>query len=93
MSSEGGVGGLTVAGLGIRGRRERVDVVTMSESDSLESDSSSVLFRLCVSSGAGVSVGALSAGSKSEPSASSKGEELMKVAKERWCGGLKTERE
>jgi hypothetical protein len=46
----------------------------MSESDSLESDSSSVLFRSCVSLGAGVSVVALSAGSKSEPSASSNGE-------------------
>ena len=51
-----------------------MDVVTMSESDSLESDSSSVLFRLCVSLGAGVLVALLSAGSKSKPSASSKGE-------------------
>jgi hypothetical protein len=66
-----------VSGLGVRGRRERVDVVTMSESDSLEPDSSSVLFRLCVSLGAGVSVVALSAGSKSEPSERERGVSLL----------------
>ena len=54
----------------------RVDVVTMSESDSLDSDSSSVLLRLCVSLGSvvGVSGDALSSGSKSELSCSSNGE-------------------
>jgi hypothetical protein len=53
-----------------------MDVVTMSESDSLDSDSSSVLLRLCVSLGSvvGVSAGALSSGSKSELSCSSNGE-------------------
>ena len=60
-------------GLGVRGRKARVDVVTMSESESLDSDSSSVLLRLCVSLGSvvGVSAGDLSSGSKSELSCSS----------------------
>ena len=51
----------------------RVDVVIMSESDSLDSDSSSVLVRLFVSLGSvvGVSADALSSGSKSELSCSS----------------------
>jgi hypothetical protein len=54
----------------------RVDVVTMSESDSLDSDSSSVLLRLFVSLGSvvGVSGDALSSGSKSELSCSSNAE-------------------
>ena len=54
----------------------RVDVVTMSESDSLDSDSSSVLLRLFVSLGSvvGVSGDALLSGSKSELSCSSNAE-------------------
>ena len=54
----------------------RVDVVTMSESDSLDSDSSSVLLRLFVSLGSvvGVSGDALSSGSKSELFCSSNAE-------------------
>ena len=54
----------------------RVDVVMMSESDSLDSDSSSVLLRLFVSLGSavGVSADALSSGSKSELSCSSNSE-------------------
>ena len=62
-----------MTGLGIRGRRERVDEVTMSKSDSLESVSECVSFRWFVSIGVGVSEVALSAGSKSESSSSSKG--------------------
>ena len=62
-----------MTGLGIRGRRERDDEVTMSESDSLESVSECVSFRWCVSIGVGVSGVALSAWSKSESSSSSKG--------------------
>ena len=52
----------------MRGRRARLDVVTMLESDSLDSDSSSVLLRLFVSLGSvvGVSAVALSCGSKSD---------------------------
>jgi len=57
----------------VRGRRARLDVVTMLESDSLDSDSSSVLLRLFVSLGSvvGVSAVALSCGSKSDLSCSS----------------------
>ena len=59
-----------MTGVGIRGRRERVDEVTMSESDSLESVSGCVSFRWFVSIGVGVSEVALSA---AESSSSSKG--------------------
>ena len=53
-----------------------MDVVTMSESDSLDSDLSSAHLRLCVYLGScvGVSVDALSSGSKSELSCSSNAE-------------------